>query len=96
MKKNQIDISQSSTEEKKSVNKAGTKKSAKSDKPKKPNKIKKFFKDLKSEVKKVVWPTKKQVINNTGVVLIAVVISALFIWGIDSAFYYLFKLILKA
>lgn len=53
---------------------------------KKPNKVVKYFKDLKSEFKKVVWPSKKTVVNNTGVVLAAMVISGLAIWGIDSAF----------
>ena len=33
-------------------------------------KASRFFKDLKSEMKKVVWPTKKQVLNNTGVALV--------------------------
>lgn len=37
----------------------------------------KFFRDQKSEIKKVVWPSKKQVINNTTVVLIAVALFAL-------------------
>ena len=35
------------------------------DQKKQPNKVVKYFKDLKSEFKKVVWPTKQQVINNT-------------------------------
>lgn len=29
--------------------------------------IKRFFKDTKSELKKVVWPSKKTVLNNTGI-----------------------------
>lgn len=36
----------------------------------------KFFRDQKSEMKKIVWPSKKQVINNTGIVLIAVALFA--------------------
>lgn len=41
----------------------------------------KFFRDLVAETKKVVWPSKKQVINNTLVVLAVCVISgaALFV-----------------
>ena len=39
---------------------------------KQPNKIVKWFKDLKIEFKKVVWPSKKTVINNTSVVLAVV------------------------
>lgn len=56
--------------------------SAKTDKKK--GGIKKYFKDLKSEIKKVVWPSKKQVINNTGVVLTVMVIVGLFLAGIDA------------
>ena len=32
-------------------------------------KISRFFKDLKGEMKKIVWPSKKQIINNTGIVI---------------------------
>ena len=46
--------------------------------------VKKYFKDLKSEIKKVVWPTKKQVINNTGVVITVMVVVGLFLAGIDA------------
>ena len=53
---------------------------------KKPNKVVKYFKDLKSEFKKVVWPSKKTVVNNTSVVLVAMIFSGLAICGIDSAF----------
>ncbi len=45
--------------------------------------IAKWFRELKSELKKVVWPTRKQIINNTIVVLVLVVISAIVIWAFD-------------
>ena len=54
----------------------------------------KYFKDARSEFKKVVWPSKKQVINNTIVVLVSMVVSGLAIWGIDSLFMFLIKLML--
>lgn len=53
-------------------------------KVKKPNRFIKFFKDLKSELKKVVWPSRKQVVNNTGVVLTVMIIVGLFLTAIDS------------
>jgi len=95
MKDDQKVISASSTEEKSAVKKADSKKTAKAAKTKKGNKIAKFFRDLKAEWKKIVWPTKKQVANNTTVVLMAMLVSGLFIWGIDSIFKVLFDLILK-
>ncbi len=55
-------------------------------KPNKPNKAVKFFKDLVSEVKKVVWPDKKQVVNNTAVVLTVCVLSGVFLFIVNSVF----------
>ena len=40
-----------------------------------------FFKDLKGEMKKIVWPSKKQIINNTGVVIVFVIIAAIAVAG---------------
>ncbi|MGN0641542.1 MAG: preprotein translocase subunit SecE [Huintestinicola sp.] len=71
------------------------KKPAKKNQAKKPNRVVKYFKDLKSEFKKVVWPSKKTVFNNTGVVLAAMIISGLFIWGLDTAFTALLQLLLS-
>lgn len=77
-----------------------TEKSAKSKgdklkRAKKPKKgIVKYFKDAKSEFKKVVWPTPKQTTNNTIVVMIMCIISAIFIFGIDTLFGLLNKLLL--
>ena len=67
-------------------------KKAKSGKPKKS--IVKYFKDAKSEFKKVVWPTPKQTTHNTIVVIVMCALAALFIFGIDSLFGLLNRLIL--
>jgi len=45
--------------------------------------IKKFFADQKGEMKKIVWPSKKQTINNTKVVLVAVAITAVIVCAFD-------------
>lgn len=45
--------------------------------------IAKFFRELKSELKKVVWPTKKQVLKNTLVVVACVLVLGVFIWVFD-------------
>lgn len=42
-----------------------------------------FFKGVKAELKKVVWPTKKQLINNTVMVLVLVVALSVIILGFD-------------
>lgn len=46
--------------------------------------IKKYFRDLKSEIKKVVWPSREKVTNNTGVVLAVMIICAAGLFGVDS------------
>lgn len=62
-------------------------------KPKKKKKgIVKYFKDAKSEFKKVVWPTPKETTRNTIVVLVMCLVSALAIFGLDSLFGLLNKL----
>ena len=45
-----------------------------------------FFKDVKGELKKVTWPSFKQVRNNTLIVIICVLIIGAFIWLLDFAF----------
>ena len=47
--------------------------------------ISRWFREMKSELKKVVWPTKSQMINNTLIVLVCVVIVGIFIWVFDFA-----------
>lgn len=68
------------------------KKDKKSEK-KQPNKVAKWFKELKIEFKKVVWPTKKTVINNTSIVLAVVAAAAVIVGLLDSGFLGLFSLI---
>jgi preprotein translocase subunit SecE len=57
----------------------------KKEKKKRKNRLAKWFREMKSELKKVVWPTRKQVINNTVIVLVIVVISAVVVWAVDQA-----------
>lgn len=70
------------------------KKTSDKSKKKKQNRIVKWFKDLKSEFKKVTWPTKKKVINNTSVVLVTMVIASAFVGGLDYGLLKLFSFIL--
>ena len=48
--------------------------------------IGKWFRELKSECRKIVWPTREQTVNNTLVVLASVVIIGIFIWVLDIVF----------
>ena len=47
---------------------------------------KSFFKDFKAELKKVVWPTPKQLVNNTVAVITIVLITAAIVFVLDLAF----------
>ena len=55
---------------------------------KKNGKVKAFFRGVWSELKKVHWPTKKQLVTYTGVVIVAVLVMAIaisvFDWAISS------------
>ena len=44
---------------------------------------KKWFREMRSELKKVVWPTPKQLVQNTGVSLGVILSSAVVLWGFD-------------
>jgi preprotein translocase subunit SecE len=44
----------------------------------------KWFREMRSELKKVVWPTRKQLVNNTVVSVVVMLISALGVWGFDQ------------
>ena len=59
------------------------------------NGIMRCLREAKSELKKVTWPTRRELIAHTIVVFIAVVLSAILIWVIDSIFAGLFQLILQ-
>ena len=51
------------------------------------NKVKKhFFKDFKAELKKVIWPTPKQLVNNTSAVVSIVIITAVIVFALDAVF----------
>ena len=45
--------------------------------------ITKWWREMKSELKKVVWPTPRQIVNNTAVALVVMAVSAVVIWGFD-------------
>jgi preprotein translocase subunit SecE len=47
------------------------------------NKVKEFFREVKTEVKKVVFPTKEELIGSTWVVIITVLIISIFLGIID-------------
>ncbi|MBQ3158296.1 MAG: preprotein translocase subunit SecE [Clostridia bacterium] len=79
----------------KNVKTAKEEKNAKVKKEKKPRerKLGKKAKEMTSELKKVTWPTFKDVVKKTGVVLAVVVIFAVVLFGIDTLLGFLFDLL---
>ena len=53
-----------------------------------------FFRDTRSELRKVVWPTREQATNLTVLVCVASLIVGLFLGGVDLLFSELFKALL--
>jgi preprotein translocase subunit SecE len=49
------------------------------------NRIKEFFQDVKLELKKVVFPSKKEVIGSTWVVIVSVLIASVFLGIVDMS-----------
>lgn len=69
--------------EKKNTTKKDTKKKA-TKKVKKQSGIIKFFKEVRSEVSKVKWPSKKDMVKYSLATIIFVIFFALFFYGIDA------------
>ncbi len=59
------------------------------------NKVTKFFRDLRSEFKKVVWPSKQQVFNNTLVVLVTMIVLGAFVAGLDTLMFKALQMIVS-
>ena len=44
-----------------------------------------------AETKKVVWPTRKETLQTTGIVFVFVVVMAMFLWAVDSSLLWIVK-----
>lgn len=53
----------------------------------------KFFKELKSEIKKIVWPSRDQVVNNTAVVIAVTLLVGGFIWILDFVLRHIIEIV---
>ena len=54
-----------------------------------------YFRELKSELKKVVWSTPKQVLKNALIVVCCVLVVGVFIWLFDYAAEFIIHSIIK-
>lgn len=80
----------------KNANKDDAKKAlAKKEQKKLASRMVQSVKDMKGEMKKIVWPTKKTVLNNTMVVIAVMVVSAVLVGGVDYVLMLLVNLFLR-
>ena len=61
------------------------------DSTKKKSKIKNFFVECKSEMKKVTWPSKQQLLHNTGIIIVFIAIVTVILSILDMGFAKLFQ-----
>ena len=79
----------------KAADKNPAKKSASAKKKvRKKSRIARWFREMRSELKKVVWPTPKQIINNTLVSLVVMVASGIVIWAVDQVGSQIFRMLI--
>ena len=54
-----------------------------------------FLKECREELRKVVWPTREEILNSTIVVLIAVAVISVFLFITDNIFEWLFDSLIQ-
>jgi preprotein translocase subunit SecE len=53
-----------------------------------------FLKDAIAEARKVVWPSRKETIQTTGIVFVLVVVMAIILWIVDASLLWALKFIM--
>ncbi len=53
-----------------------------------------FVKEAVAEARRVVWPTRKETIQTTGVVFALVVVMAIFMWVVDISLFWAIQLVM--
>lgn len=61
-----------------------------------PNAVTTYFRQVRSELSKVVWPSREQALNLTGVVIAVTVAVSLFLGGLDLLFSRIVELLLRS
>ena len=52
-----------------------------------------FAKEARTEVRKVVWPTRQEAVQTTGLVLVVTLLMSVLLWGLDSVLFWLVGLV---
>lgn len=67
----------------------------KAENAKKGSGIGKFLSETKAEMKKVTWPSKEQLINNTGVIITFIIVACIVLSLLDFGFQQIMQLLQK-
>jgi preprotein translocase subunit SecE len=59
------------------------------------NKAGEFLGQVRAELQKVTWPTRKETYGTTVVVIVLVLLVAVFLWGVDTALSTLIRFLIK-
>ncbi|MBO4857654.1 MAG: preprotein translocase subunit SecE [Treponema sp.] len=59
------------------------------------SKVIQFIRESRAELKKVVWPTKEDVLSSIKVVLISTIIIAIILGALDLGFSELFRIVMR-
>lgn len=93
---NEPAVEETKPEKKSKDEKAADKKAKeKAAKKAKGNRVVRWLREMRSELKKVQWPTWKQVLKNTGIVILCVLIVGVFIWVFDAVAHLIIDALLK-
>ncbi len=57
--------------------------------------VRQFLREVKTELKKVTWPSRKDTLSGTAVVLVTVFVIAVFLGIVDSGLSNLIKMVLR-
>ena len=88
------DVDYAETTSEKNPAKTGKKPVAAKKKARKKSRIARWFREMRSELKKVIWPTPKQIVNNTLVSLVVMVASGVVIWAVDQVGSQIFRMLI--
>jgi preprotein translocase subunit SecE len=55
-----------------------------------------YFKGVRSEIARVSWPTRNEIITLTALILLLVVLVTLYIWGVDGILGTLLKILVRS
>ena len=61
----------------------------------KKGKVSTYFRGVRAEMKKVIWPSKKELINYTGVVILISAIISIIVYILDIGIHEILKLFIK-